>query len=96
MSRVNGHGPQPDAGIPEGVFKPFAFSVAVLCGQVDALEDARDWPTRWQAAMEIYDHLNCLATDLGAVLRWLALQSPDARRRATGGGSVATGPGERT
>lgn len=95
MSRVNGHGPRSERGIPDDILNPFTFSVMVLCGQLSALMQAPDWSTRGQVAEEMGEHLNCLARDLGAVMWWLALNSPDAPR-APGRGSAAAGSGDGT
>lgn len=94
MSRVNGHGPRPERGIPSEILNPLTFSLTFLCGQFSSLMAVSDWSTRAQVAQEMSEHLNCLALDLSEVLSWIALHCPDVRRAP--GHGLAGGSGDGT
>ena len=96
MTRINGHGPGTHFAPPHGVdpFSALTHSVLTLVDQYNAMAGSADVRTVRRAALEMDQHMNCVRSDLSAVLVALAAYPDPAQRPGQGEAQPQTGDGD--
>ena|SRR5438270_6423157 len=93
MTRVNGHGPGAHFVPPVGVdpFSALTHSVLTLVDQYNTMAGSADVRTVRRAALEMDQHMNCVRSDLSAVLVALAAYRDPAQRQGRDEAQPQTG-----
>jgi hypothetical protein len=96
VTRVNGHGPGAHFAPPVGVdpFSALTHSVLTLVDQYNTMAGSVDVRAVRRAALEMDQHMNCVRSDLSAVLVALAAYPDPAQREGRGGAQPQTSDGD--